>query len=551
LEVVSGRGSGYFDSLTGLVFFLVCGKWFQQKTFERLAFDRDYKSFFPLSVTREDQSGENHVALSQVVVGDRLILRNGELIPADARLVSGQAVIDYSFVTGEAEPVDKSEGDYLYAGGRQVGQAIAVETVKPVSQSYLTSLWNQEVFHKKESGTLETLTNKYSRRFTAIVVAVALGAAIFWSVRDPSRALRSFASVLIVACPCALALAAPFGLGSAQRLAGRRGIYLKNTSILETLALVDTVVFDKTGTLSAAGVEEVVFHGETLSPAEEDFVRALSRQSTHPYSARINQSLGHGSQTTTVRSFLEIPGCGIEGNIQGHEIWMGSAVWLRARGVLVPDLPSAAGGNVHLALDGRYRGSYTLLNALRPQMERLLAELSRQYELALLSGDHEKERERFRPLLGPKAELRFNQSPLDKLTFIRNQQEAGRTVMMIGDGLNDAGALKQSDLGVAVVENLNAFSPASDIIMAAKALPQLHALLRFAKLSLQVVRASFLLSTAYNIIGISLAVRGVLSPVFCAILMPLSSVSVVAFATGATTWAARWAGLRSSWEVAR
>jgi Cu+-exporting ATPase len=143
LEVVSGRGSGYFDSLTGLVFFLLCGKWFQQKTFERLAFDRDYKSFFPLSVTREDQSGENHVALSQVVVGDRLILRNGELIPADARLVSGQAVIDYSFVTGEAEPVDKSEGDYLYAGGRQVGQAIAVETVKPVSQSYLTSLWNR------------------------------------------------------------------------------------------------------------------------------------------------------------------------------------------------------------------------------------------------------------------------------------------------------------------------------------------------------------------------------------------------------------------------
>jgi Cu+-exporting ATPase len=350
---------------------------------------------------------------------------------------------------------------------------------------------------------------------------------------------------LIVACPCALALATPFALGSAQRLAGRRGIYLKNAAVLETLARVDTIVFDKTGTLSAAGAEEVAFHGPPLSTVEEDFVRAISRQSTHPYSARISQSLGQGNPDGTVRSFLEIPGCGLEGNIRGHEIWMGSATWLRSRGVLIPVLPPASGGTVHLAFDGQYRGSYSLLNALRPQMERLLLGLSSKYELALLSGDHEKERERFRPLLGPGAELRFNQSPLDKLTFIRNRQEAGRAVMMIGDGLNDAGALRQGDLGVAVVENLNAFSPASDIIMAAKALPQLDALLRFAKLSIRVVRASFMLSTAYNIIGISLAVRGILSPVICAILMPLSSVSVVAFATGATAWAARRAGLNS------
>jgi Cu+-exporting ATPase len=528
----------------------LCGKWFQQKTFERLAFDRDYKSFFPLSVTRRDREGERPVALSQVAVGDRLILRNGELIPADARLLTGQAVIDYSFVTGEAEPVDKMEGDYLYAGGRQVGQAIEVETVKPVSQSYLTSLWNQEVFHKKNTRTLDTLTNRYSQWFTGVIMAVAVGAAVFWSVRDPSRALRSFASVLIVACPCALALAAPFALGSAQRLAGRRGIYLKNASVLETLARVDTVVFDKTGTLSAAGAEEVAFHGPPLSAAEEDFVRAISSQSTHPYSARINQSLGKGGAVAAVRSFLEIPGCGIEGNINGHEVWMGSATWLQTRGVLIPELPSASGGIVHLAFDGKYRGSYTLLNALRPQMARLLSGLSRQYELALLSGDHEKERERFRPLLGSEAELRFNQSPLDKLTFIRNQQEAGRTVMMIGDGLNDAGALKQGDLGVAVVENLNAFSPASDIIMAAKALPQLHALLRFAKLSIRVVLASLILSAIYNVVGVTLAMRGILSPVICAILMPLSSVSVVAFAMGATTWAARRAGLNHLTEGA-
>ena len=147
-EVVSGRGDGYFDSLCGLIFFLLCGRLFQQKTYDRLAFDRDYKSFFPLAVTRKIPKSETRnpkpeieeqVSIAQLAVGDQLVIRNGELIPADAKLVSGPALIDYSFVTGESEPVEKKPEDYLYAGGRQLGGAIEVEMVKPVSQSYLTS----------------------------------------------------------------------------------------------------------------------------------------------------------------------------------------------------------------------------------------------------------------------------------------------------------------------------------------------------------------------------------------------------------------------------
>ncbi|MGA2749076.1 MAG: heavy metal translocating P-type ATPase metal-binding domain-containing protein [Verrucomicrobiota bacterium] len=548
-EVVAGRGSGYFDSLTGLIFFLLCGKWFQQKTFERLAFDRDYKSFFPLWVTRKEGGVEAAVALSQVRVGDRLVLRNGELIPADALLVEGQAVIDYSFVTGESEPVEKAAGDYLYAGGRQAGNAIEVETLKPVSQSYLTSLWNQQVFHKNKGRTLDSLTNLYSKRFTRIVIGVAVASAVFWSFRDPGRALKSFASVLIVACPCALALAAPFALGSAQRIAGRRRIFLRNPSVVETLARVDTIVFDKTGTLSAAGAEEVTFQGPPLTGAEEGLVYAMARHSTHPYSARIAQALAGRNGAGPVRSFLETPGCGIEGSVDGNEIWMGAAAWLESRGVAVPAPPGAGGGMVHLAINGKYRGTYALINAVRPEMERLLPGLSRHYKLALLSGDREKERERFAALLGPSAEMRFHQSPVEKLAFIRDQQQSGRAVMMIGDGLNDAGALQQSDLGVAVVESIHAFSPASDVILAAAALPKLDALLRFAKGSVRVVRASFVISAVYNVVGISFAARGVLSPVICAILMPLSSVSVVAFACGATALVARRAGLGGAEEA--
>lgn len=572
-EVFTGRGEGYFDSLCGLIFFLLCGRLFQQKTYDRLAFDRDYKSFFPLSVTRlvpvtrpsatlSPSNGvrgsapirtrsEEHVSLAQLAVGDRLIIRNGELIPADSKLISGPALIDYSFVTGESEPVEKKIDDYLYAGGRQMGGAIEVETVKPVSQSYLTSLWNQEAFRKERSQLLDRITNTYSQRFTKIVIAVAVGAAVFWAFVNPALAVKSFTSVLIVACPCALALAAPFALGTAQRVLSRRKIYLKNPYVIETLAEVNSVVFDKTGTLTAAGAGSVTWIGATeamrregasdaLTETEERWLYSMTRHSTHPLPVRIGEAIKRDYFPEPVRSFLETPGCGMEGSVAGHEIWMGSAAWLESRDIVCSKRGDEEKGSVvHVAIDGKYRGRFVLASAVRPQTEQLVRGLNENCEIALLSGDNEKERSRFESLLGTRAELNFNQSPLDKLNFIKHRQTAGKTVMMVGDGLNDAGALRQADVGVAVVENVSAFSPASDVILAAERVPQTAELLRYAKQSLRVVRTAFWISAAYNVVGVAIAASGKLAPVVCAILMPVSSVTVMAFACGTATWLGR------------
>ncbi len=596
-EVFSRHGDGYFDSLAGLLFFLLCGKLFQQKTYDRLAFDRDYKSFFPLSITRlrgrqreeaqdikseipnpKSDSAEERVSLSQLVTGDRLVLRNGELIPADARLADGPALIDYSFVTGESEPVEKKPGDYLYAGGRQMGGAIEVEMVKPVSQGYLTSLWNQDTFRKEKVESINAITNNYSQRFTKIVIAIALGSALFWASARPALSLKAFTSVLIVACPCALALAAPFALGTAQRVLARRNVFLKNPYVTETLARVDAAVFDKTGTLTAAGAGSVTWEGPALSESEERWLSSMTRHSTHPLPVRIGEAIARNHFPEPVRSFLETAGCGMEANVVGHEIWMGSSAWLETRGVVAgvspavepgvppggnngtsfnthsrstPELggrmppsaagkmPAATGSTVHVAIDGKHRGCFVLASALRPETDRLMGALATHCKLALLSGDNEKERDRFAGLFGQSDGLHFNQSPLHKLGFIRDLQQDGRTVMMVGDGLNDAGALKQADVGVAVVENVSAFSPSSDVIMAAGMIPQLGNVLRFSRQSMRVVRGAFLLSTLYNIVGIAIAASGRLSPVVCAILMPLSSVTVVAFACAATSWLGR------------
>jgi Cu+-exporting ATPase len=543
-EISTGKGAGYCDSLAGLILFLLCGRLFQRATYDRLAFDRDYKSFFPLSVVRKTGAGEETISISQVQVGDRLVLRNGELIPADACLMSGAGLLDYSFVTGEAEPVEKREGDYLYAGGQQVGSAIEIETVKAVSQSYLTSLWNDTAFKKDRENQLNTLTNRYSRRFTRIVIGIAAGAAVFWlTTGNPARALKAFTSVLIVACPCALALAAPFALGTAQRLLARLQIFLKNTFILERMAQVNAIVFDKTGTLTARA-NEVNFRGASpLSEREELLVASLARQSTHPHSRGIAQVLGTNRRVEAVVSYVDAPGRGIAGWLRGHHVRLGSRAWLQDESTIVPSMYQPAASATFLAIDDVCRGAFELKTVFRPEIRKLLDHIGQNCEVALLSGDNEKEREQFQALFGRDARLLFNQSPQDKLEFIRDLQNSGKTVMMVGDGLNDAGALKQSDVGVAVVETIGAFSPASDVILESSRVGRLADVMAFARKSSQIVRASFAISALYNAVGVAIAAAGMLSPLVCAFLMPISSITVVLFACGTTKWAANAGGL--------
>ncbi|HAB18374.1 MAG TPA: heavy metal translocating P-type ATPase [Verrucomicrobiales bacterium] len=551
-EVVSGRGEGYFDSLAGLLFFLLCGRVFQQKVFDRLSFDRDYRSFFPLSVIRIQQlagpgsnvsESEQRVSLAQIQVGDRLRLRHGELIPADARLLRGEARVDYSFVTGESKPIRRQLGELLYAGGCQTGGTIDVEIVKPVAQSYLTSLWNRDLFRKDKDDTFNTLTNRYSGRFTWVILGIATMAGLFWAAIDPTRGMRAFVGVLIVACPCALALAAPFTLGTAVRVLGRRGIFLRNPHVIEILARISSVVFDKTGTLTAARSGETSFVGGPLSAADEAAIRALALQSAHPLAGRIAAELSdERANPPAVREFQEHPGAGVSGQVEGVPWKLGSADWLRGCGVAIP-VTISEGPAVHVARNGHYQGLFTMQHPLRPEIDQLIQTLSLNYELALLSGDNADEVARFQKLFGLPATLEFNQSPANKLEFIRARQQQGQVVMMVGDGLNDAGALRQSDVGVAVVEQIGAFSPASDVILEASRVQRLGNVIRFARNTVGVVRVSFVISSLYNLVGLSIAAAGQLSPVVCAVLMPLSSVTVIAFAVVAVHWVGRRAGL--------
>lgn len=556
LDIVMDWGTGFFDSLAGLVFFLLLGKFFQQKTYSFLSFERDYKSYFPIAVTRllkedkafaksslrdsrpkEKLSGkaqETQTPVYDLKPGNRILIRNNELIPTDGILIKGNGIIDYSFVTGEAAPVSKVSGDKIFAGGRQKSGIIEVEVTKAVEQSYLTQLWNNEVFSKNKATTFENLTDQISKRFTITILAIAVVSTLIWLFIDASIAFNVFTAVLIVACPCAIALAAPFTLGNMLRIFGKNKLYLKESSVIEQMAHIDTVVFDKTGTLTTHGKNLINYKGITLTKNEQKVLKSTLRASNHPLS-RALYGLLQDNGICTLDDFQEETGKGIIGIYGETSVKIGSQTFVAC------DTQVAATSNtqVHISTNDEYKGCYVFYNNYRDGMKNLFSEMGRITQLVVLSGDNDGERKFLKSQLPDSAQLNFNQKPDDKLNFIKKLQEQGKKVMMVGDGLNDAGALAQSDVGIAVSEDVNVFSPACDGIIDASKLKQLNEFMTLSRNSVGIIKYAFVFSLFYNLIGLGFAVTGNLAPVVAAILMPLSSISIVVFTTICTYWIGR------------
>ena len=528
-DILFQVGPGYMDSLAGLVFFLLIGRWFQSKTYDSLAFDRDYKSYFPLAVHALKNDEWKPMLIYELSKGDTIRVRNAEVIPADCILESDHAYIDYSFVTGEAKPMSVAKGKLIYAGGRLVGQPVVLVVDKQTSQSHLTSLWNEAAFQKPEESKYRKIIDRVARRFTWIVLGIAFATAAVWYVYDPSRMWLVITSVLMVACPCALALAVPFTYGNALRVLGRNGFYLKNADVVERLATIDSVVFDKTGTITW-GSAHVKFTG-VLSDKEMGWVYALTSASTHPLSILISKSAKQVPRIP-IDNFLEKAGKGIEGTIEDNKIRVGSASFTGHLGSPPKET------RVFVAINNEVRGYFLFETTLRSKIQETITRLGKKC-VALLSGDQPVDTDRMKLIFPEHTKLLFNQSPHDKLAYVSSLQRKGAHVMMVGDGLNDSGALKQSDVGVALTDDTGVFTPACDGILKGERLGQLDQFLDLGKSANRILKVCLVISFFYNGVALSFAVGGFLTPLIAAILMPLSSISVVGFSTIAVNWAAR------------
>ncbi len=521
-EIITQTGPGFMDTLCSLVFFILIGKWVQQRTYHHISFERDYRSYFPVAVTVLENDTSKPTQIADLKVGDRIMVRNNEIIPADAMLLKGKASVDFSFVTGESNPVDKVLGEVVYAGGRQIGEAIELEVVKAVSQSYLTKLWNNESFKQVEK-KFETFVGFISKYFTIALLLIAFAAALFWGITgNAEKAWAAFTAVLIIACPCALALSSPFTLSAALSIFDKNKLYIKNTAAIEQMAAIDTIVFDKTGTISSPNASSMYFEGE-LARQEKNLLYSICRNSNHPLSREIKKWLGEMA-VLPISNYQEIVGKGQSATYQDWEMKVGSASFVGT------EKKEFEGSIVYISVNGKVKGLFTLEQSWRNGLSEVINRLNADhYQLHLLSGDNERRADALRLIFPSQAVLLFNQTPSDKLNKIEGWQKEKQKVCMLGDGLNDAGALRKADLGIAVSDDINNFSPGCDAILDGASFEKLPKFFQFSKDAVKVIKMSFMISLAYNTIGLSFAVQGTMSPLFAAILMPISTVTIISF----------------------
>lgn len=530
--IFTGGGPGYMDSFATFIFWLLIGKWFQNKTYKTLSFERDYTSYFPVAVTKLVNEKEEIVEIEQLNEQDTIIVRNEEVIPCDSELLSEEARIDYSFVTGESIPISKKKGDFIYAGGKLIGQRSKLKVLKESNRSHLTQLWNEVSKEDKELHQT-TIQDKISYYFLAIILIISTVAGIAWFFIDPSKITQIVVSILIVACPCALALSSPFTFGNILRVLGRKGLYLKNTKVIERINDVTDIVFDKTGTLTTGILDGIEFRGTALTDEQKRIIISVAHSSTHPLSRAIVQFLRQ--QVTLdlpeVTHFEEISGKGIEAKCDDKIIRIGSRNFANDHSNDTQSDETATS----ISVDGICIGTFIFNSDLRSGMDEMLQKLSG-LQLHVLSGDTEKDKEMLLEIFPTTTKMYFKQSPKDKLEYIENLKNKGKKVMMIGDGLNDAGALGKSDVGIAVSEDIFRFTPSSDAIIEASKLYYLPNFFSISKFSKTVLKTCLGFSISYNLIGLSIAISGHMTPLVAAILMPISSITVVFLSTFLVLW---------------
>jgi Cu+-exporting ATPase len=540
-DIALGRSPGFLDSFTGLVFFLLVGQVFKQTAFDRIAFDRTFRSFFPLSVRveRDPPAPPAIVPIERLRPGDAIVIRAGEVVPADAVLVDRAGLVDYALLTGEERPVPVDRGSVVRAGGRAAAGPLRLRLVDEISHSRLAGLWNNPVFSTPKPDRLTEVSARFGAWFTVVAVGLATGGAWFWWP-DVDRSIEVATAVLIIACPCALTLAAPITLGTAMSVLGRSGFYLKHPGVALALGRVDTIAFDKTGTLTA--LRSGGAQPDGLTGDEWRLVQRLTAASTHPVSRAVaNAPAGTSaggaldagpSVRGAARDVCEVPGGGLSGEVDGHAVVVGSPAFVSR----VIGRPTDGERGVLVAIDGRIRGAILLAASSRSGIDETVRALASTHDVLLISGDDERQAPRWRTLF--RTRMWFRQRPEDKLALIRALRAEGRRVLMVGDGLNDAAALGAADVGAAVSDDTACVVPACDAVVGGDRLRRLPDFLALARRARHVIVLCFVVSVFYNAVGLTLALTGSLTPLSAAILMPVSSLTVIGLSIGATRWRA-------------
>lgn len=515
----------YFESASMILTFVLLGKFLENKAKENTgAILQSLSSFIPPSIKVGDQT----LLPQEVKIGSLVEVFVGEKIIIDGILQSSFALIDESSISGESNPISKQKGDPIYSGSLNLTHNITYQTTHTFEKSTLNTLIEllKKAQHSKPQ--IQKLANQISSRFSQIVLILALctflGYLYFQTPFD--LALKIAVSVIIIACPCALALATPIANIAGLNEAFKNKILFKEGRFLETLAQIDAICFDKTGTLTLGKPQ--VIHRIDFCSYDQTLLEAFLQKNIHPVAQGVLNSLYLSQKPTySIQDLTYLPSQGVSAKNNQDILWGGSLEFLEKQGINIPDFPKYAGSVFAFGINQSLQSIFFLQDEIKPQAKELIATLQDQkIEILILSGDEESEVQRIAQELGIKTAY-AKLSVSDKVQRIQELQARGKKVAMIGDGINDSLALKSSEVGISIADKSDLAIQNSDIILLQDQLSSLQKAFLIAQKTYKTIKANIFFSIFYNTLTIPLAILGYISPIFAALSMSASSLFVV------------------------
>lgn len=537
INTIADTGPIYFDGLATLIFALLVGRFLQQRGLRAAADSAELLySLTPRTARVVDDNGEREIPSEAVVPGMMLDVRAGESFAADGIVESGASRVDAALLTGESRPVAVRGGERVYAGTLNVGAPLRVRVEQSGEASRVGRMMRLVEDSAARRAPVELQANRVASWFVLAVLIAAVGTFAVWQFIDPARAADNAIALLIVTCPCALALSTPLAVSMAIGRAARAGIFVKGGDALETLARRGTVLLDKTGTITQGRTELVFWRGpDWVRP----LVLALEQGSSHPVAAGFRLAW-RGLPVAAATSSEHVVSGGIAGVVEGHHVVVGSPRFVRERVHTSPpgsmEVEHELATPVLVAVDGVVAAEAAFGDPVREDAANAVAQLkARGWDVEILSGDDE----RVVRHVGREVGIGLatgGASPEDKLARVRAQlaRDGTTPVVMVGDGINDAAAIAAASVGVGVHGGAEASLATADVYLTKPGLAPLIELMDGARRTMRVIHRNFAFAILYNLAGAMLAMAGILTPLIAAILMPASSLTVVL-----TSWRGR------------
>ncbi len=545
-NVVRGVGEIYFDSLAMLVLLMLVARWVVQRHQRRASSATEMLLALTPSRARRLMPGVDPadgaprdgelqtVPLEALVVGDRIQIRPGERVPVDGYVLGGRSSVDAGLLSGESRPLDVGAGDLVHAGTVNLAADLVVEASAVGEATRVGQLVARIDELGQRRAPLERWIDRLAGRFVAVVLLASLVTFAAWAPTSVTAAFEHAMALLVVTCPCALALAAPLALAVTLGRGARQGILIKGLYALEVLAQPGTILVDKTGTLTEGRLELASIHGDH---AALRLAAAVERHSPHPIARALLAGVVDAPSATDVREEL---GHGVAGVVDGQPVMVGAVPWLRLSGAHVPphleaalaEVVSRAESPIAIAVGGEVVTVLGLADPLRAGAAGDLRALAAAgWTIELLSGDDARVAARVGAQLGlAPSRCRGGVTPEGKLARVRELRAGGGTVVMVGDGVNDAAAMAAASCGIAVAGAAEVALDAADVLLRKPGIGGVLAAIDAGRATIVALRRSLWISLGYNAVSASLAAAGLIHPLLAAILMPISSASVLAMA---------------------